>query len=71
MVLASHQPFASIEKAIIEETDILSTNMIVDRKVERRRVGDTDIGCILKKQIKELKLLLMAYRKGLIKENSI
>lgn len=70
MVLASHQPFASIEKAILEETDILSTNMIVDRKVERRRVGDTDIGNVLKKQIRELKLLLVAYRKGFIKENN-
>lgn len=70
MVLASHQPFASIEKAILEETDILSTNMIVDRKVERRRVGDTDIGNVLKKQIRELKLLLIAYRKGFIKENN-
>lgn len=68
MILVSHQPFDSIEKAIVEETDILSTIMIVDTKAVRKRVGDTDIGSVLKKEIKELKMLLEAYRKGLIKE---
>ncbi len=66
--LVSHQPFESIENAIIEENDILSTSIVVERKLDRKRVGDTDIGMELKNQIKELKMLLEAYRKGLIKE---
>lgn len=70
IILAAHQPFNSTEKAILEETDILSTIMIVDRRAERKRVIDTDIGDLLKKQIKELKLLLLAYRKGFIKEHN-
>lgn len=66
--LVSHQPFESTEKAINEETDILSSLEILEQVVVRKRVGDTDIGEVLKQQIKELKLLLAAYRKGLIKE---
>ncbi|MBP1888950.1 fructose-1,6-bisphosphatase-3 [Clostridium moniliforme] len=66
--LVSHQPFESIENAIIEEKDILSTSIIVERKVNRKRVGDTDVGAELKNQIKDLKLLLIAYRKGFINE---
>ncbi|WP_027632252.1 fructose-bisphosphatase class III [Clostridium hydrogeniformans] len=66
--LVSHEPFKSIDTAIKEETDILSTMVILEKVVERKRVGDTDVGDELKKQIKDLKLLLSAYRKGLIKE---
>lgn len=66
--LVSHNPFKSTEEAIVEETDILSTNVIVEKEVEIKRVGDTDIGIDIKNQIKELKLLLIAYRTGLIKE---
>ena len=41
--------------------------MVVEKKLERKRVVDTDIGLELKNQIKDLKRLLTAYRKGLIK----
>ena len=37
-------------------------------KLDRKKVGDTDVGNELKNQIKDLKLLLRAYRKGLINE---
>lgn len=66
--LVSHEPFESTEEAIISERDILSTTMVVEKKLERKRVGDTDIGEELKKQIRDLKMLLTAYRKGLINE---
>ena len=65
--LISHQPFKSIEDAFSKETDILSSTQIVE-KLDRKKVGDTDIGKELKNQIKDLKLLLKAYRKGLINE---
>ncbi|MCE5222098.1 MAG: fructose-1,6-bisphosphatase [Clostridium sp.] len=65
--LISHQPFKSIEDAFNKETDILSSRQIVE-KLDRKKVGDTDIGKELKNQIKDLKLLLRAYRKGLINE---
>lgn len=69
--LASHQPFQSTENAIKEETDILSTTVVVNKTMTRKTVGDTDIGIVLQQQIKDLKMLLEAYRKGLIKEQSI
>lgn len=65
--LVAHEPFDSTEEAIVKEKDILSTTMVVEKKLERKRVVDTDIGLELKKQIKDLKMLLTAYRKGLIK----
>ncbi|MFT8340737.1 MAG: fructose-1,6-bisphosphatase [Clostridium beijerinckii] len=67
LLLISHQPFKSIEDAFSKETDILSSTQIVE-KLDRKKVEDTDIGKELKNQIKDLKLLLKAYRKGLINE---
>lgn len=66
--LVSHQPFTSAEEAIVEESDILSTNAVVEHKINRKRVKDTDMGIEIQNQIDDLKLLLLAYRKGLIKE---
>lgn len=68
LALVSHEPFESTQKAIEEEKDILSTRVILEKEVERKRVGDTDVGEDLKLQIKDLELLLDAYRKGVIKE---
>ena len=68
LALVSHEPFESTQKAIEEEKDILSTTVILEQEVERKRVGDTDIGKDLKLQIKDLEMLLDAYRKGFIKE---
>jgi fructose-1,6-bisphosphatase III len=65
--LISHQPFKSIEDAFSKETDILSSRKIVE-KLDRKKVGDTDVGKELKNQINDLKSLLRAYRKGLINE---
>lgn len=69
LLLTSHEPFESIQKAIEEEKDILSSTVILEHAVSRKHVGDTDIGVELKKQIKDLEMLLVSYRKGLIKEN--
>lgn len=68
LLLSSHEPFTSIKKAIEEERDILSSTIILEQVTTRKRVSDTDIGNDLKKQIRELEMLLIAYRKGLIKE---
>lgn len=66
--LVAHEPFESTEKAIKEGIDIESTEFAVQRKMERIRVRDTDIGKKLTTDIEELKKLLYAYRKGIIKE---
>lgn len=66
--LISHEPFTSTEEAIVNESDILSTTMLVEHKLSRKTVKDTDAGKKLLDEVKDLKLLLMAYKKGIIKE---
>lgn len=70
LLLTSHEPFESITKAIEEEKDIISSTVILEHSVTRKRVEDTDIGKEIKGNIKELEKLLTAYRKGLIKEGT-
>lgn len=69
IVLVSHEPFESTEKAIEEEKDILSSTVALQYSHERIRVSDTDVGDEIKKKICELEKLLQAYYKGIIKEN--
>lgn len=68
LLLVSHDPFESTQVAIEEEKDIHSTTMVLEKEVERKRVRDTDDGEKLKHQIKDLEMLLDAYRSGFIKE---
>lgn len=67
-MLISHQPFESVEKAIREGIDILSTVQLVKTVSVRKRVADTDIGKTLKRQCEKLEMLIEGYRSGLIKE---
>lgn len=67
LVLVAHEPFNSTQEAIRKETDLHSSKQIVE-KVERKNICDTDIGVELKKQIKDLEVLLKAYKQGIIKE---
>ena len=69
MLLASHEPFESIEKAIREELDIHSEIRVVEKNPNRIRVRDTDDGKVIAKKIRDLQELLDAYRTGLIKES--
>lgn len=68
LILAAHEPFESTEAAIEKESDIHSDSIIVKRVVQRKLVGDTDIGRDLKEQIADLEMLLEAYRSGRITE---
>ncbi len=68
LLLVSHEPFESTAQAIEEEKDILSSIMVLEQTVVRKRVGDTDVGDELRRQIRDLEMLLAVYRKGIIKE---
>lgn len=68
MILVAHNPFESAEKAILNETDIHSENMTVQRNLYRETVGDTDAGKEMKETIKDLEKLLEAYRSGELSE---
>ena len=66
--LVAHEPFESMEAAIQHESDIFSDSTIVENAPVRIRVADTDIGTEIKESIKQLELLLQAYRDGTIIE---
>ena len=68
MQLVSHEPFSSAEDCILHENDILSTSIIVEKRDQRMFVRDTYDGKKILQEINDLNLLLMAYKKGLIKE---
>ena len=66
--LVQHAPFTSTEEAILNGTDIRSTTQIVEMMGHRAMVNDTDKGAELREQIADLEKLLVAYRRGFIKE---
>lgn len=68
LVLAAHEPFESVEKAVQEGSDIFSHTVLIQHVVKRKTVADTDIGKSLKISVDELETLLEAYRAGLIIE---
>ena len=68
LILVAHEHFESTEAAIEKESDIHSESVIVNRVLERKLVGDTDVGRDLKEQIADLEVLLRAYRSGQIAE---
>lgn len=66
--LVQHAPFTSTEEAILNGTDIQTTTQIVEMMGHREMVADSDKGVELSEQVRDLEKLLMAYRKGIIKE---
>ncbi|PWL55204.1 MAG: class 3 fructose-bisphosphatase [Lachnospiraceae bacterium] len=68
MRLVAHEPFESMEAAVLHESDIFSDSTVIEVAPVRIRVSDTDIGRELKDQIKQLELLLQAYQDGIIVE---
>lgn len=70
LVLAAHEPFESVEKAVQDGSDIVSHTVLVEHVMKRKTVADTDIGKSLKESIRELEALLAAYRAGTIVEKN-
>lgn len=68
LLLVAHDPFESKDQAVRKESDIHSETMIVKRVLERRLVGNTDVGRELREQVRDLENLLEAYRNGTITE---
>lgn len=71
MRLVAHEPFESMEAAILHESDIFSDSFILETSKTRISVADTDIGAELKESIHQLEELLQAYRDGIIVEKSL
>jgi fructose-1,6-bisphosphatase-3 len=68
LILVAHEAFESRQKAIENESDILSNITYLEQNPKRKTVADTDNGKVLAHQINDLEMLLAAYRRGLIKE---
>lgn len=68
LLLSQNKPFESVEQAIEEEKDIISEIIVKKKGVERKRVGDTDIGKRLKGEICDLEELLKYYESGELKQ---
>ncbi len=66
MRLKAHQPFESIEKVLEENKDIESTSNFFELEPERVMIKDTDNGKKILETIRDLELLLAAYRRGTI-----
>lgn len=68
MSLRTHEPFESAEKAIRENTDIVSRVNVVAAGDRRVLVEDTDEGAAMREQVEDLNKLVWAYQTGLVKE---
>ncbi len=66
--LVAHEPFESMEAAVLKESDIFSDSVEVESFRRRKLVADTDIGLELKERIYYLEELLEAYRDGTLME---
>lgn len=69
MRIIAHEPFSSTEDAIRKNADINYSIDIEENSNKRITIADVDKGKELKKQIDNLKLLIYAYEKGIIREN--
>ena len=68
LILVSHEPFESAQKAIESEMDIHSSQFVIEYAESRVKVRETDVGTVLLDSIRDLTDLLEAYETGLVKE---
>ncbi len=68
--IVAHQPFVGRERAIRENYDITSSTNLFERMEVRQKIMETDTGRELQKRIDDLRLLLDAYRDGVVTEDS-
>ncbi len=68
--IISHAPFDGARDAIRNNRDILSTSVIFETMENRIKVGEADEGQGIQENIQGLRMLLEAYRCGIIKETA-
>ena len=71
MRIVAHEPFTTTEDAVENNVDIHSTSNIFEFLDKRLVMGDTDGGEVNKEKIEDLKMLLRAYRLGVVKPERI
>jgi fructose-1,6-bisphosphatase-3 len=68
--LVAHEEFVSREHAVEHEIDIHSEIIVANYRMNRKLIGDTDRGKEMREKIKDLELLVTAYRTGMIEEEA-
>ena len=68
--LIAHQPFESVEKALLNEEDIISVTRVVE-EAPRKYIRDTDEGRLIGEEIRDLEDLIAAYQSGLLSETAV
>lgn len=67
--LRIHQPFTSLRDVVFRNSDIESKVNVFETMKNRMLVEDTDQGKRIKEKIRDLKMLIQAYNKGIIKQS--
>ncbi|MGN0181674.1 MAG: fructose-1,6-bisphosphatase [Candidatus Ornithomonoglobus sp.] len=67
LLLSEHDSFDSVKDAVTKDNDIKSSLDVIDMAPARMLVEDTDLGKQLKKKIDDLRALVDAFRRGLVK----
>lgn len=68
MRIVAHEPFTTVADAVQNNTDIHSTSQIFETRKDRIMTAVTDQGQENQASIEDLRLLLTAYRMGLIRQ---
>ena len=66
--LRAHQPFTSVKDVVYKNSDIESKVEVFDMMKNRVLVESTDEGNVIREKIDDLKMLINAYRQGVIKQ---
>ncbi len=68
LLISEHHPFKGVQAVIENDDDMHSKNIMVQEYDERLTIADTDNGEEILAKIEDLKLLVSAYRAGVIKQ---
>ena len=71
LTLRTHQPFESVEKAILEDEDILSRSEPIYTAPRRILIADTDAGREKAALIGDLRKLIAVFRSGAVQEDAL
>lgn len=67
LLLSAHDSFDSVKSAVNKDRDIYSSLDVIETAPERLLMEDTDTGKTIHKKINDLRALVSAFRKGLVK----
>ncbi len=68
LLISEHHPFKGVKAVLENNDDMHSKNIMVQEYKKRITIADTDNGDEIKGKIEDLKLLVSAYRAGIIKQ---